>query len=175
MVSESGQLYTMEGIAAGILMLTTAYLVLSTTSVYTPAETHISDMQLQQLGDDALQVLDIPLVRLNESELERTVREYDTANFTSRFGGLVTMNGTSNVNFIARIYSIDGSSGTVRHEPVLFAQSTPIITGRERMVKVSRLVVLRKDATYAINTTAYAGLLDDRYQSVLLEVSLWRA
>ncbi len=46
MVNNSGQLFTIEGIAAGILMLTTAYLVLSTTSVYTPAETHISDMQL---------------------------------------------------------------------------------------------------------------------------------
>ena len=48
MVTTDGQLYTIEGIAAGILMITTAYLILSTTSIFTVGDTHISDMQVEQ-------------------------------------------------------------------------------------------------------------------------------
>ncbi len=60
MVNDSGQLYTMEGIAAGLVMLLTAYLILSTTSIYTPGDTHIPDMQLEQLGSDVLAMMDTP-------------------------------------------------------------------------------------------------------------------
>ena len=35
MVNDAGQLYTMEGIAAGLIMLLAAYIVVSTTSIYT--------------------------------------------------------------------------------------------------------------------------------------------
>ena len=48
MVNDAGQLYTMEGIAAGIIMLLTAYIVVSTTSIYTAGDTHIPDMQLER-------------------------------------------------------------------------------------------------------------------------------
>lgn len=60
MVKEGAQLYTMEGIAAGLIMLLTAYLVLGSTSVYTPGDTHITDMQLEQVGSDILRVMDTP-------------------------------------------------------------------------------------------------------------------
>jgi hypothetical protein len=58
MVNEEGQLYTMEGVAAGIIMLLTAYIVVSTTSIYTTGDTHIPDMQLEQLGSDVLAMMD---------------------------------------------------------------------------------------------------------------------
>ena len=45
MVNHEGQLYTIEGVAAGVCIIFTAYLVMSTTTVYTPGDTHISDMQ----------------------------------------------------------------------------------------------------------------------------------
>ena len=60
MVNEGAQLYTMEGIAAGLIMLLTTYLVLGSTSVYTPGDTHITDMQLEQVGSDILRVMDTP-------------------------------------------------------------------------------------------------------------------
>ncbi|MGA2934765.1 MAG: hypothetical protein ABSD81_06390 [Methanomicrobiales archaeon] len=60
MVNERAQLYTMEGIAAGLIMLLTTYLVLGSTSVYTPGDTHITDMQLEQVGSDILRVMDTP-------------------------------------------------------------------------------------------------------------------
>ena len=61
MVRGEAQLYTMEGIAAGLIMLLTTYLVLGSTVVYTPGDTHITDMQLEQVGSDILRVMDTPL------------------------------------------------------------------------------------------------------------------
>ena len=58
MRNTDGQLYTIEGIAAALIMIMTAYLVVSATSVYTAGDTHISDMQLEALGTDALKVMD---------------------------------------------------------------------------------------------------------------------
>jgi hypothetical protein len=60
MVNDRGQLYTIEGVAAAMIMLFTTYLVLGATSVYTPGDSHISDMQLEQIGTDALRVMDTP-------------------------------------------------------------------------------------------------------------------
>jgi hypothetical protein len=97
MVNDRAQLYTMEGIAAGLIMLLTAYLVLGSTSVYTPGDTHITDMQLEQVGSDILRVMDTPL-KLNNSlvdyqptrtDLELIVNTTDAwafnDNFTSKY------------------------------------------------------------------------------------------
>ena len=74
MVNREGQLYTIEGVAAGILMIFTIYLVMSTTTVYTPGDTHISDMQLEQLGTDALLMMNTPVNGVqSESPLQTIV------------------------------------------------------------------------------------------------------
>ncbi len=57
MKNSDGQLYTIEGFAAALIMITTAYLVVNATSVYTAGDTHISDMQLEALGSDALTMM----------------------------------------------------------------------------------------------------------------------
>ncbi|WP_048112585.1 hypothetical protein, partial [Methanoculleus sp. MH98A] len=75
MVNDGGQLYTMEGVAAGIIMLLTAYIVISTTSVYTPGDTHITDMQLEQLGSDVLAMMDTPDTNGTKSDLETFVND----------------------------------------------------------------------------------------------------
>ncbi|NYT07821.1 MAG: hypothetical protein GKC05_06165, partial [Methanomicrobiales archaeon] len=46
-MNDSGQLYTIEGLAAAVLMVVTAYLVISTTTILTPQDVHIIDMQLE--------------------------------------------------------------------------------------------------------------------------------
>lgn len=57
-LSDSGQLFTIEGLTAALIMIASAYLVLGTGMVFTPGDAHISDMQLQQLGNDALLMMD---------------------------------------------------------------------------------------------------------------------
>ncbi|WML67224.1 MAG: hypothetical protein METHP_00729 [Methanoregula sp. SKADARSKE-2] len=57
MVDPDAQLYTIEGIFAGLIMLLTPYIIVNSTSIYTPGDTHISDMQLEVIGSDALTML----------------------------------------------------------------------------------------------------------------------
>lgn len=57
MKNSDGQLYTIEGFAAALIMLMTAYLVVNATSVYTAGDTHISDMQSEALGSDVLKMM----------------------------------------------------------------------------------------------------------------------
>ncbi len=72
--SEEGQLYTIEGIAAGLIMIMTAYLVVSATSVYTPGDTHISDMHLEAVGTDAvIRVMDTPESKDEKSPLQEII------------------------------------------------------------------------------------------------------
>ena len=56
--NDGGQLYTIEGFAAALIMVITAYLVVNATSIYTAGDTHINDMQLESLGSDALKMMD---------------------------------------------------------------------------------------------------------------------
>ncbi|MDD1668645.1 MAG: hypothetical protein LUO97_02485 [Methanomicrobiales archaeon] len=90
MVKEEAQLYTMEGVAAGLIMLLTAYLVLGSTSVYTPGDTHITDMQLEQVGSDILRVMDTPRtltgsLKSNRTDLELIVNTTDGTTFSNEF------------------------------------------------------------------------------------------
>ena len=68
MVNNSARLYTIEGVAAAIIMVVTAYLVISTNTILTPQDTHIPDMQLEQLGHDALVIMDTPQGIENDSK-----------------------------------------------------------------------------------------------------------
>ena len=55
---ERGQLHTIEGLAAAVLMITTIYFVTQGVMVITPQTGLSLDVQLKQLGSDALMVLD---------------------------------------------------------------------------------------------------------------------
>jgi hypothetical protein len=103
MVREDAQLYTMEGIAAGLIMLLTTYLVLGSTSVYTPGDTHITDMQLEQVGSDILRVMDTPRIltgslQANRTDLELLVNTTNSAEFYRSF----TNDYLCNSNMVAR-------------------------------------------------------------------------
>ncbi len=172
MVGESGQLFTMEGVAAGILMIVTAYLVMSTTSVLTQQDVHITDMQLEQLGNDALAMMDTPDSYGNQSMLALVIAEPNVANrniFNTTFLGYLdaTTNGgtgTGNYAYNATIY-YRNSTNAIKSYP-FFETHTYY---RENAVKVIRWVYLPNGTTNLIT-----DLNDDQPHSVLLEVLLWR-
>lgn len=167
MVGDAGQLYTIEGIAAGFLMIVTAYLVVSTTTVFTPQDVHIIDMQLQQLGDDVLTMMDTPNEYGEKSILVEAVENYDMNSFRDQF--LQYANKTSNtrqdnLKYRATIYA--RKSATKEIVTIPFGGSTYY---RENAVTVSRWVI--------VNNTPLTGQLpnaDPRNQTVLLEVLVWR-
>jgi hypothetical protein len=170
MVNNCGQLYTIEGIAASVLILTSAYLMLSATTVFTPGETHIYDMQLEQLGNDVLAVMDTAETWSSDpypkSELETFIEKNESASFGDIFLSLANSTAT-------------GSNDNLRYKASIYARNTTIedeiVTipfggseyHRENAVVVTRWVNID-------NTAGYLMEADNREQTVLLEVILWR-
>jgi hypothetical protein len=172
MVDQNGQLYTIEGIAAGLLMIFTAYLVMSTTTIYTPGDTHITDMQLEQLGTDALRVMNTPVNGLqSESPLQIIVEQNDGATFNTMFTNLVnnrTGSATDNLHYSATVtyYNITGqTTGSIPLE------SNRNLTGVEHPVRVTGWVIVNK-----LENGPFPGDPNppNNPRAALVEVLLWR-
>ncbi|MDK2890125.1 MAG: hypothetical protein PWR21_757 [Methanoculleus sp.] len=173
MVNDAGQLYTMEGVAAGVIMLLTAYIVISTTSVYTPGDTHIPDMQLEQLGSDVLAMMDTPDNREEEESrlvvlVKGGVPGGDTLR-TEFLNNCKMRAGGDDDDLRAQVYltyrKMNGDVSTIQ-----LSSSDPGFTGRENTVRVTRWVHLPRGSTYGLD-----NLDSSRPHAVLVEVLLWRA
>ncbi len=170
MVTEDAQLYTIEGIAAAFMIVVTAYLVVSTTTVLTQQDVHIIDLQLQQLGNDALAMMDSPDSYGTPSVLTEAVIDIidnDPVLFGQTFLGYVNNStnvavGNDRINYSAVIY-YKNISNQINH--------TPFVGGtyyRENSVKVSRWVFLPEASSLPEDMDNSVN------RSVLLEVQLWR-
>jgi hypothetical protein len=165
MVNDSGQLYTIEGIAAAIIMLVTAHIVLNTTTLYTPADTHVTDMQLEQLGNDALAMMDTTdkpnaspfSYEYKKSPLEIYIsesRNKDTSEkgFNTEFNEYVnylydplntkTMLDQRPIQWSANVYfrRTNGTIGSYFFDDSASLPKGKTITGKEHFVRVTRLV-----------------------------------
>jgi len=172
-----GQFYTMEGIAAAVLMVLTAYLVMSTTSVYTPGDSHIIDMQLEQIGNDALKMLDTRLIN-NISErslLENYTRTNRGDLFSTAFNEAVNPNtaGMNQIYFKADIFYVN-STGIVKNITD-FATSSRKYTGGENAIRVSRWVFVEGSTSAPSSSLGATDYRTTKNQTVLLEVLLWRS
>ncbi|MDV4341712.1 hypothetical protein HL657_00680 [Methanoculleus sp. YWC-01] len=168
MVNDSGQLYTMEGVAAGVIMLLTAYIVISTTSIYTPGDTHIPDMQLEQLGSDVLAMMDTPNSKEDgESELEWFIANNKSDDFGTTFLNYCNMmaDDTDDLHMSASVTYRNGDS-VGEYQFVGHEESW---TGRESAVRVTRWVQLEG------NPSGVSVMGTSRSRAVLVEVLLWRA
>lgn len=169
MVNSDGQLFTIEGIAAGLIMLLTAYIVVSTTSVYTPGDTHISDMQLEQLGSDALRMMNTPntTAAAGESTLQNIIKTNDKEQFRETFLAFCnsTTGGTyDSLQFSADLYYRDTLTDTVNQFHLTRSRN---LTGGEHAVRVTEWVQLP-------DRGSLPATVDNRVQAVLVEVLLWR-
>jgi len=167
MVNDRGQLYTMEGVAAGLVMLLTAYLILSTTSIYTPGDTHIPDMQLEQLGSDVLAMMDTPDTDGTKSDLEIFVNDDNSTGFEDMFLDYCNMmaSDTDTLHMSANVTYRDKDDQIKEH---LLVEPDETWTGRESAVRVTRWVQLDKQ-------TSPSRPYGSRAQAVVVEVLLWRA
>lgn len=164
--AEEGQLFTIEGLAAAMIMILTVFFVVNATSVYTPGDAHISDMQLEILGTDALRMMDTPESYGKPSLLRTAIEEHQTAAFDKVFLNYInnrTLQGPDHINynasFTCRDLSLPGAPITTI---VLGGSAT--LTGTEHPVRVTRWV--------RVNTDICGGPVQDR--AVLFEVMLWR-
>jgi hypothetical protein len=165
-----GQLYTIEGIAAALLMIMTAYLVVNATSVYTAGDTHISDMQLEQMGSDALKIMDTPLVENEKSPLQEIIENpgsINNATFGSMFldlTNLKTGSGSDHIQYTAN-YTCRINPGTeIASYPLSYSRN---LTLGEHAVRVTKWVTVNKGAAAFCGTT-------NTERAVLVEVLMWR-
>ena len=172
MVNAAGQLFTIEGVAAGLIMLVTTFIIVGTTSLYTPGDTHISDMQLEQLGNDALHMMNTPnaSAESGESTLQYIIKNNDTELFRQTFLWFCnsTTGGTyDNIQFSAEIYYLDNSTNSVNRYHI---SESRIPTGGEQTMRVTEWVLVYNSAV----TGHMPADVDTRVQAVLVEVLLWR-
>jgi len=174
--NDGGQLYTIEGISAGLIMIMTAYMVINATSVYTSGDAHISDMQLETLGSDALTVMGTPLNATennNGDSTLRTILEKPDSNnaFKTKFLELVNTSGTGprqDLQFVANYTCRDDTRNLIFPlQPI--SSSDHRLTGAEHPVRVTKWVV----ATTVCKDETGVGV-DARNRAVLVEVLLWR-
>ena len=183
MVKEGAQLYTMEGIAAGLIMLLTAYLVLGSTSVYTPGDTHITDMQLEQVGSDILRVMDTPLdltesLQAAPSNLTRIVNKTDGLAFNESFAGTYLCNphivakevlvGCSDLRINASIWYV-GNTGSMGSY-LLPNPSAETYLGIGPGVRVTHWVHM----TSLLTGAGVPADVRKEPQEVLVEVVMWK-
>lgn len=166
MVNTYGQLYTIEGIAAGLIMLLTAYIVVNSTSIYTPGDTHISDMQLEVLGSDALNMMNTaPNGSIAKSPLQTIIEHNDNAAFAAMFLNIVnnrTGNSPDSIQFVANMTYVRPDY-TINSTPL--SNSTRSLTGGEHAVHVSEWVIVE-------NKIPESSV--QRKRAELVEVLLWR-
>jgi hypothetical protein len=166
MVTSEGQLFTI-----GLIMLMTAFIVVSTTSIYTPGDTHISDMQLEQLGSDALRMMNTPNTSADSSEsaLQSIIKNNDTNRFRETF--LWFCNNKTGGAYDILQFSTDvyyRNTPTTSVNRFHFTESRKP-TGGEHAVRVTEWV--------QVDNTAGGSMpaeVDNRVQAVLVEVLLWR-
>jgi hypothetical protein len=169
MVNSDGQLYTIEGIAAALILLLTAYIVVNSTSVYTMGDTHISDMQLEVVGSDALRMMNTaPNSSFNKTPLQAIIETDDTAMFQTMFGSIVNAKagaGTDRIQFLANV-TYERADGTVGS--VLLGESSHRFAGGEHTVRVSEWVIVEKQFP------GCAAASCSGKHAVLVEALLWR-
>jgi hypothetical protein len=183
MVDDRGQLYTIEGISAALIMLVSAYLVVNATSVYTPGDTHISDMQLEQLGTDALRMMNTPVNATANSTLQDILyynnalttssqpfdnKTFDTVflNYVNNITGSQIDNYPNGLHYNATVTYYNSTSRATEILP-LSDPTHHTLTGGEHPVRVTEWVIVNKPFPDAMGTT-------NKPRAVLVEVLLWR-
>jgi hypothetical protein len=167
--NDGGQLYTIEGFAAGLIMVMTAYLVVNATSVYTAGDTHINDMQLEALGSDALKMMDVaPNSTDSISPLQEiityTPANAENATFNTIFRDYTDRIGAGpnhDIQFIANYTCRDTTDDSTKYFPI---SSSRDLSGGEHTVKATKWVIVNK---------AVCGNAPQN-RAVLVEVLLWR-
>jgi hypothetical protein len=178
MKNTEGQLYTIEGFAAALIMIMTAYLVINATSVYTAGDTHINDMQLESLGSDALRMMGTPMNTsmnsIDSSQLRTIIETDDSDTFKTTFLNLTNNRTGLSPDYINRIdtsmdYIQFNASYTCRNMTNNATETYPFsysrnITGGEHTVRATKWVI--------VNKAICGSPKQDR--AVLVEVLMWR-
>ena len=173
MVNSGGQLFTIEGIAASLIIIMTAYIVVNTTSVYTPGDTHISNMQLEVLGSDALTMMNTAQNSTGESPLQKIVEQGDSASFRTMFLNIVNnRTGTTPdaIQFHANVTYLMQPDYQIVNSSILSNSNQSFYEG-VHAVRVSEWIIVDKTANDFPD--CHVAQCSGKH-AALVEVLLWR-
>lgn len=172
-MNDVGQLYTLEGIIAGLIMLFAVYIAISTMGPPTVDDTWIADMRLEQLGNDVLMVLDTPDIEGEESRLVKLISTEVNGEGSLRSTLLednIRVKGQGDGSLQAQVFlSYRREDGSINTTPLPSLSDSELV-GRKEGVRVTRWVHLDGRPP---------GVPPDMRKEgpcvVLVEVLLWRA
>jgi hypothetical protein len=164
--SDDAQLYTIEGFAAALIIVITAFLVLNATSVYTAGDTHINDMQLEALGTDALKMMDTPVSSADTSPLQEIIELDDGTQFNTRLMNYVDISAAGPTHDIKYTASYSCRNLTTNNVTSYLLSYNRNLTGGEHTVRATKWVI--------VNKLPFCGELSQQNRAVLVEVLLWR-
>jgi hypothetical protein len=182
----AGQLYTIEGFAAAMILVVTAWIVVGTTSIYTPGDSHITDMQLEQLGTDILVMMDTPdnatynfatgsNYPWGKSVLQKYIENQDGNgpilfnNMFLNYCNNKTDQGVDNLQYSAWVYYRKVNE-TKSYE---FNKSRALSAG-DHAVRVTHWVQVDNRLPHPIPPMGMSTDMESRVQAVLMEVLLWK-
>jgi len=177
---DAAQLYTIEGVAAGLIMILTAFFVVNATTVYTAGDSHISDMQMETLGSDVLKMMDtLPDSSVTKTPLQAIIEDpvsVPNETFKTSFLNLANNrtglspdyyttidSGMDSIQFTANYACRQLDPGTELDSNNLISLSRNM-TGGEHAVRVTKWVIVDK---------AVCGDVKQN-RAVLVEVLMWR-
>ena len=180
MVNSDGQLFTIEAIAASLIMMATVFIVVNTTSVYTPGDTHINDMQLEVIGSDALKAMNYPdNGTIGKSPLVIIVENGDGDAFYTLFNKSLNNRmgtGPDTIQFMANVTYVN-RTGMINSTPL--NMSRPLYGG-EHAVHISQWIIVDNWNDHLVPARNIfpecpgSGSSCSGKHAALVEVLLWR-
>jgi hypothetical protein len=146
---------------------------MNATSVYTAGDTHISDMQLEALGTDALMMMGTPVNTSmnfkNISPLRTIIENNDADTFRTMFLNLTnnrTASGPDHIQYTAN-YSYRDISALDNPVNSVFLSASRNLSGGEHAVRATKWVVVNKQLPGD-------SVVPAQNRVVLVEVLMWR-
>ena len=167
---DHGQLYTIEGVVASVILLSVLLFVIQSNSVATPQTEKSMDMQLFQKASDVVTSLDLQ-DNYGGSQLKLAVAGWDgsSASFTnhvpSSMGNLDGQITPMMSNFTRYNLELIYYNSTGRHNSTVILHGLP----GDNSVTATRMVTINKNDTILINTNTWKEFP----QAVEVKITCW--
>jgi hypothetical protein len=169
-----GQVFTLEGIVAAVMMLMVTYFLFHSTIIISPLTGESSDAQLKQLGLDVLTLLDNPSSSSNDT-LQNALTSLNQSNYPYGLIDSLEEILPENVDYNLQVLYYNTTEDELHIYPITSKTYT------EDTVSASRYVVIRNsafvyDSPFLFNESGgIEGTIDSEYPVVLeVKLILWR-
>lgn len=169
-----GQVFTLEGIIAAVMVLMATYFLFHSTIIVSPLTGETSDAQLKQLGRDALVILDNPDEEVNDT-LQNALAELNSSNPPRGLINSLDKILPANVDYNLKVLYYNTTKDDISSYSIVNKSYTMDTVSASRYIAV-RNGEFVKDSPFSYNQSAGVEGSIDRERPIVLEVKLilWR-